>query len=162
MRILRRLALISVAVSLPVAAAAATPAFVGPPGWSHVQQQTATTDAPRTVDSWKLGGDATDPGQTVTFISDATASYGDTLAGIKKNFSDNHITSTVDADRTCQGKQAHVVEFAIGPSGHEVIINRILIPESPGLATITYSRAKDYPFDDDVKKAIETFCSATP
>lgn len=162
MSTLRRLALTALVVSIPLAAGAATPAFVGPPGWSHVVQQQPTTDAPRSVDEWKLGGDSTDPGQTVTFINDPTAVYGDTLAVIKKNFSDNHIAPTVDVDRPCQGKQAHVVEFAIGPSGHEVIINRILIPQTPGLVTITYSRGKDYSFDDDVKKSIETFCSATP
>jgi hypothetical protein len=48
-----------------------------------------------------------------------------------------------------------------GPAGKEVIINRLLVPEGTGLVTITYSRAKDYGFDDDVKKAIDTFCSAT-
>jgi len=161
MRILRRLALAALASFVaPAAAAAAAPVFVGPPGWSHVAPQT-TPDATRSVDAWKLGGDATDPGQTVTYISDTTASYADTLALIKKNFSDNHITPSVDVDRPCQGKQAHIVEFKIGPSGHEVIINRILVPEGTGLVTITYSRAKDYGFDDDVKKAIDTFCSAS-
>jgi hypothetical protein len=144
----------------PAAALAAVPAFVGPPGWSHAAP--VSSDPTRTLDQWKLGGGATDPGQTVTFISDTTASYTDTLAVIKKNFADNHIKPSEDADMPCQGKQAHVVEFTIGPSGHEVVINRLLVPETPGLVTITYSRAKDYNFDDDVKKAIGTFCSATP
>jgi hypothetical protein len=160
MSILRFLALFGFAVILaPSGAVAAGASFSGPSGWSHVAQP--ATDPTRKLDQWKLGGDATDAGQTVTYISDTSASYDDALGLIKKNFADNHIKPTVDADKTCQGKQGHVVEFMFGPAGKEVIINRLLVPEGTGLVTITYSRAKDYGFDDDVKKAIDTFCSAT-
>ena len=161
MMVLRTVALAALAaLALPSIVRAADPTFTGPSGWSHVPP--AVTDPSRTMDQWKLGGDATDAGQTVTFINDKSGSYADTLAAIKKNFSDNHIKTSADADMPCQGKQGHVVEFTIGPTGREVIINRLLVPEANGLVTITYSRGKDYSFDDDVKKAIDKFCAATP
>jgi hypothetical protein len=141
-------------------AAAADVAFVGPSGWSHMGQQ--SPDQTRKFDQWKLGGGGNDPAQTVTFISDTTSSYADALALIKKNFADNHIKASADADTTCHGKQGHVIEFSSGPEGKEIVIKRILIPQDPsGLITITYARAKDDPYDDDVKKSIETFCKAS-
>ncbi len=141
-------------------AAAADVAFVGPPGWSHVGQQ--SPDQTRTFDQWKLGGGGGDPAQTVTFISDSTSSYTDTLALIKKNFADNHIKASADDDMACHGQQAHVIQFSSGPEGKEIIIRRILVPQGPkGLVTITYARAKDDPDDADVQKSIATFCKAT-
>ena len=155
---------ISIAVTLALAAstalaAAADVAFVGPPGWSHVGQP--SPDPTRKVDQWKLGGGGGDAAQTVTFISDTTSSYNDTLALIKKNFADNHIKASADADMACHGQQGHVVQFSSGPEGKEVVIRRILVPEGPtGLITITYSRAMADPDDPDVKKSIESFCKA--
>jgi len=137
---------------------AADVAFVGPPGWSHTGQE--SPDQTRRFDQWKLGGGG-GPAQTVTFISDASTAYADALAQIKKNFSENHIKASADADIPCRGKQGHVIEFSSGPEGKEIIIRRILVPQDPnGLITITYARAKDDPDDPDVKKSIDTFCKA--
>jgi len=156
---------ISIAVALAMAAsttlaAAADVAFVGPPGWSHIGQQ--SPDQTRKFDQWKLGGGGGDAAQTITFVTDTTSSYNDTLALIKKNFSDNHIKASADADMACHGQQGHVVQFSSGPEGKEVVIRRILVPEGQtGLITITYARAKDDPDDPDVKKSIESFCKAS-
>jgi len=156
---------ISVAFSLAFAssatlAAAADVAFVGPPGWNHSGPQ--SPDQTRTVEQWRLGGGGGDTAQTVTFITDSASSYADTLALIKKNFADNHIKASADADMTCHGQQGHVVQFSSGPEGKEIVIRRILVPQAAtgtGLITITYAHAKDDD-DPDVKKSIETFCKA--
>jgi hypothetical protein len=155
---------ISLALSLALGAstalaAAADVAFVGPSGWSHVGQ--LSPDQTRRFDQWKLGGGPNDTAQTVTFISDSTSSYSDTLAQIRKNFSENRIKTSADADLACHGQQSHVIEFTSGPEGKEVVIRRILVPLTPtGLITITYSHDKTDD-DPDVKKSIETFCKAS-
>ena len=157
MSIARSLAAAACVAIVPHLAFAADVSFVGPTGlWRHVEVSTQS-DATRKVDQWKISGD---PAQTLTFMSDTTSSYPDALALIKKNFSTNHIKASVDADKTCQGQQGHVVEFAIGPEGHEIIINRILFPQGQGIVTITYARGKEFDFDPDAKKAIDKYCAS--
>jgi hypothetical protein len=134
-------------------------AFVGPKAWSKVDTGQTSTDTSRTFDQWKLGGGQ--EAQTVTVIHDTTTSYDTSLATMLKNFGDNGIKPTTNKDVTCQGRTAHVVEYQIGPEGHEYITNRMLLSDgATGVVTVTYSRAKGYNFDDDVKEAEDTFCKA--
>lgn len=132
-------------------------AFPAPAGWSRVAVPTST-DATRSFEQWHIAGDIA----TVTFIRDGSGVYADALATITKNFSDNNIKPSTNKDTTCQGKTAHVVEFATGPEGKRVVINRMLVPEgTTGLVTITYARSDGAEFDGEVKKSETSFCSAS-
>jgi hypothetical protein len=140
-------------------ASSAQIAFVGPKAWSKVDTGQTSTDTSRTFDQWKLGSGQ--ESQTVTVIHDSTTSYDTSLATMLKNFSDNSIKPSTNKDVTCQGRTAHVVEYQIGPDGHEFITNRMLLSDgATGVVTVTYSRAKGYGFDDDVKAAEDAFCKA--
>lgn len=138
-------------------ASAADVAFVGPSGWSHVDVP-APTDPNRAFAQWHLAGDIS----TVTFIKDSTTTYPDALEHIHKNFSDNKIKPSIDRDVPCRGTVAHVVEFATGPEGKKVVINRMLVPTGAGISTITYARSDGSEYDLDVRNALAEFCSATP
>jgi hypothetical protein len=126
--------------------------------WSRVPQP---SDDIRSVSLWRLAGASGEPAQSVTLIADSQASYADELAKIKKNFEDNHIVPSTDADLSCRGRQGHVVEFIFGTSGNETVVNRVLVPQATGLTTITYFRTKGLPYDAQVKKAIYGFCAAS-
>jgi len=139
-----------------VAFAAAEGAFTGPSGWSHVAAP--TPDPARKFEQWRLAGAPNDPAQTVTYIADTTTSYADALAMIKKNFADNNIKPKLDKDTTCQGRQGHEVEFLVGPEGKGVITNRLLVPDGSGVVSITYVRGQTDNYDDDVKKAVTSYC----
>lgn len=143
--------------SLAVGARASGVAFPAPDGWSHVAVP-SSTDTSRTFDQWHIAGDVS----TVTFIRDSSGVYADALATIMKNFSDNNIKPATNKDMTCQGKTAHMVEFATGPDGKKILINRVLVPEATGLVTITYARSDGSEYDKDVKKSVTTFCAASP
>ncbi|GAC1299442.1 MAG: hypothetical protein NVSMB19_03640 [Vulcanimicrobiaceae bacterium] len=143
------------AVVAPAGAAGVT--FPSPEGWSHVAVP-PPTDPTRTFDQWHIAGDIA----TVTYIRDGTAAYADSLATILKNFADNNIKPSTNKDVPCQGKTAHVVEFATGPDGKKVVINRMLVPDGTGVVTITYARSDGSAFDNDVKKSETTFCAAAP
>ena len=148
----------TLATTLVVApASAAAVAFPGPDGWSRVAVP-PSPDATREFQQWHIAGDIS----TVTFIRDGSGVYADALATIMKNFADNNIKPSTNKDMPCQGKTAHVVEFATGPDGKKVVINRMLVPDGPGLVTITYARAQDSDFDKDVKKSETAFCTAMP
>jgi hypothetical protein len=54
-----------------------------------------------------------------------------------------------------------VVEFATGPDGHKIVINRLLVPTSDGVIAITYTRDDGVPFDPDVKKSVDAFCAGS-
>ena len=153
------LALAFVAGTTVAIAAAADIAFVGPSGWNHVAP--ANADATRKFDQWKLNVGGSDPTETLTYVADNSASYSDALALVHKNFNDNHIKPSVDDDTTCRGKQGHMIEFKSGPEGNSIIIDRMMVPQDPGLITITYARGEKWPYDDDVKKSIDTFCKGT-
>jgi len=132
------------------------PAFVGPAAWT-ANGGTSGSDPAHPLLQWHLPGDTS---ASLTY-SKSTASYDDSLALIHANFSTNKIKPSVDKDISCQGKTAHEIEFAIGPDGHKVVINRILVPTSDGVATITYSRADGTAFDSDVQKSETAFCAAS-
>ena len=112
------LSLLMLATTSGIALADSPPAFVGPPGWSH--NPPAATDPNRTIDQWHLSGDVS----SVTFIKDTSTTYTDAVAAIEKNFSTNKIKPAADKDMSCRGTTAHLVEFAIGPDGHQVDIQR--------------------------------------
>ncbi len=157
MSLARSLAVPALLAVIPTLAFAADVAFVGPTGlWRHVDVP-AQPDAARKIEQWRISGD---PAQTLTFIIDTTSSYADALALFKKNFATNHIKASLDADRTCQRQQGHVVEFMTGPEGHEIVINRLLFPQGQGIVTITYARGKEFDFDPDAKKAIDKYCGS--
>lgn len=154
----RTLASLSLALAC-VAPALAGPndiAYAGPSGWSHVDVP-APTDANHAFAQWHISGDIS----TVTYILDGTTSYADSLASIRKNFSDNKIKPSIDKDVPCRGETAHVIEFSTGPDGKKVIINRMLVPTGAGVSTITYARSDGSVFDSDVQKSITTYCSTT-
>lgn len=155
---LRSLGTIAALVALAIVPVGATGvAFPAPAGWSRVAVP-PSTDATRSFEQWHISGDIA----TLTFIRDGQAAYADALATIMKNFSDNNIKPSTNKDMPCQGKTAHVIEFATGPEGKRVIINRMLVPEgATGLVTITYARSDGSDFDSDVKKSESSFCSAT-
>lgn len=143
-------------ISLFATASASGVPFPPPAGWSHVVVPTST-DSARTFDQWHIAGDVS----TVTFIRDTSGVYADALATILKNFSDNNIKPSTNRDMPCQGKTGHVVEFATGPDGQKILINRVLVPEATGLVTITYARSDGSDYDNDVKKSVTAFCAAS-
>ncbi len=143
-------------VGMATLAASAAVNFTGPTGWRHVDQP--STDSTRKIDQWKMSGDDT---QSLTVMQDPTTTYADALERIRNNFSVNHFKPSIDKDEMCQGRQGHVVEFASGPDEHQTIWNRTIIPDGNGIVTITYTHAQGTNMDDDVKKAITAFCSAT-
>jgi hypothetical protein len=141
------------------ASAADTVAFTLSSPWTAGESQ-AAADGSRKFNQWHVPGD---PTTTVTLIEDTTTSYTDSLGMIEKNFSDNHIKTSINKDFTCAGKTAHDVEFATGPDGHQVTINRILIPDGTGVMTVTYARAaSDGGWDKAVLDSVKAYCGTTP
>ena len=148
------LSLLMLATTSGIALADSPPAFVGPPGWSH--NPPAATDPNRTIDQWHLSGDVS----SVTFIKDTSTTYTAAVAAIEKNFSTNKIKPAADKDMSCRGTTAHLVEFAIGPDGHQVDIQRLVVPDGNGVDTVTYTRSNGSVFDPDVKKSETTYCGS--
>jgi hypothetical protein len=133
-------------------AASAAVTFVGPDGWHHVDQP--STDSVHKFDQWKMSG----ANQTITIIQDSSTAYADSLGAVRKNFADNHIRASIDKDEPCMGRPSHVVEYTVGPEGHQIIVNRLIVPDGNGVVTVTYAR--DIPdFDPDAKKALTAFCA---
>jgi hypothetical protein len=150
--------LLTIAALLVAVPAAADPtAFPAPSGWTHVDAP-PSTDTQRSFDTWKQSSSVT--AQTITVMRDATGKYDDALAVVRKNFSDNNIKATVDSDQTCQGKTSHVFEFATGPDGHRIVINRLIVGGDAGITAVTYSRPQSASFGGEVKSAITAFCGA--
>jgi hypothetical protein len=133
-----------------------TVAFVGPAGWSH-SPPSGATDPQRTVDQWHISGDIS----TLTFIKDSATAYADALGAVEKNITTNNIKTSANRDMPCRGATAHVFEFAYGPDGHRIVINRLIVPDGPGIDTVTYARSEGSPFDPDVKTSETTFCAAS-
>ena len=154
-----RIPLLTTTLALGVAfagpALADAPAFVGPSGWSTVQS--TPTDPAHPLLQWHIAGDST---TSLTYIR-TTQSYDDSLGAIRTNLSTNKIKPAIDKDMPCQGKTAHVVEFAAGPDEHKIVINRLLVPQPDGVAAITYAHADGTPFDPDVKKAETVYCASS-
>jgi len=138
------------------AAAADNSVFPQPSGWSRISS-TAAADPNRTVQQWHIAGDVA----SVTFVHDTTTPYADAVAAIETNFSTNKIKPAVDKDLPCQGKTAHEVDFNVGPDGHQLTVQRVVVPDGTGVATVTYARAADAPFDPDVKKSETAFCASS-
>jgi hypothetical protein len=134
-------------------AASAAVTFVGPDGWHHVDQP--STDSVHKFDQWKISGTA----QSLTVIQDSSTTYADSLGAVKANFAAQHINPALDKDEPCMGRPSHVVEYTVGPEGHQIIVNRLIVPDGSGVVTVTYARAHDDAFDADVKKAITNFCA---
>lgn len=148
--------LFTIAALVVAAPAGADPtAFPAPSGWSHVDAP-PSTDTQHSFDTWKQSSSVTS--QTITVMRDASGNYNDAVAIVRKNFTDNNIKPTVDADQTCQGKASHVFEFATGPDGHRIVINRLIVGGDSGITAVTYSRPQSAPFGGDVKTAITSFC----
>lgn len=147
---------LGVLVASTIGSSAAEIGYSGPAGWSHVDVG-APADAKHTFAQWHIAGDIS----TVTYIADGTTAYVDALANIHKNFSDNGIKAIIDKDVVCRGGAAHVIEFAAGPEGKKVAINRMLVPAGDGIVTITYARADGSTFDRDVEKSETSFCGTS-
>jgi hypothetical protein len=126
--------------------------------WNRVPEPTG--NPARTVSQWSLDGRPGQPAQSVTVITDSGSSYVDELQKIRKNFQDNNLIASIDADIACRGRQSHVIEFGFGQLDNETVISRVLIPETTGLTTITYSRPKSVSYDPQVRRAIDTYCAA--
>jgi hypothetical protein len=141
-----------VGASQAAALADAVSDFAGPAGWSKVDVPSA--DPSRTVSQWHIAGDVS----SLTFIKDTSTAYADAIGAIQKNFTTNNIKPSFDKDVPCRGKTGHQVEFLVGPDGHQITINRIVVPDGNGIDTITYSRPGGT-FDPDVKKAETAFCA---
>lgn len=148
------LSLFMLATTSGTALADSAPVFVGPSGWSH--NPPPATDPYRTIDQWHLSGDVA----SVTFIKDTSTTYTDAVAAIEKNFSTNKIKPAADKDTSCRGATARLVEFAIGPDGHQVVIHRLVVPDGNGVDTVTYTRSNGSAFDPDVKKSETTYCGS--
>jgi hypothetical protein len=131
--------------------------FVGPAGWSANPTNASPPDPAHAALQWHLSGDES---TSVTYLR-TTTSYDDALAAIHANFTTNKIKASLDQDLTCRGKTSHVIEFATGPAGHQVVIHRMLVPMMDGVAAITYAREGDVAFDPAVKAAETAFCAAT-
>lgn len=132
------------------------PAFVGPSGWSTDSSVGASNDATRTIMQWHLPGDTS---TSLTYLR-SKGSYDDALTAIHTNITTNKMKPAVDKDMPCQGKTAHVVEFATGPDGHKIVINRLLVPTTDGVAAITYAHADGTPPDPAVQKSETAYCAA--
>lgn len=147
------IAAVAAGLSLATAASAAV-TFVGPDGWSHTGAP--SSDGTHKFDQWKLGGD---PPQTVTVIQDSGTTYADSLAAVKKNFAENHIRPGIDKDQTCLGRPSHDVEYTVGPEGHQIVVNRLIVPDGTGVVTVTYARGEKDDPDKDVQTAMKNFCA---
>ncbi len=139
-----------------LAAAGNGPAFTLGFPWKFVDPDAnAPPPATRKSSQWHIPDEV----DTFTLVDDSTQSYADSLTLIETNFSSNHVKPAVNKDLTCDGKTGHMVEFSAGPPGHQVIINRVLLPETPtaGVLTFTYVRS-DKDWDPAVIKSMKAFC----
>ena len=142
-------ALLALAVSLPLGAAAATKPFTGPAGWEHTVGLAATPQNPRASETWRKSD-----GQLVTYLADAGTVYDDTLALVKKNISDNAFKTSTDTDRKCDGRRAHELEMTFGTS----VVHQVIVDDAPGVTKLTYTRNQGLPMDPDVIAAINAYC----
>ena len=138
-------------LSLPIAAAAAGKPFTGPAGWDHVVAMTASAQSPRTQESWKKSD-----GELITFMSDDTLSYDDSIAMIHKNVADNGFKPSVDKDRTCDGRRAHEVEMTFGTT----VVHQIVIDDAPGVAKLTYTHPQGVPISPDAMSTVAAYCGS--
>ena len=76
-------------------------------------------------------------------------------------FTTNNIKPSFDKGLPCRGKTGHEVDFAVGPDGHQILIQRVVVPDGNGIDTVTYTRTTGTIFDPEVKKSETTFCAAS-
>jgi len=145
--------------SAATTASADTTSFSLSSPWSHADQQTSP-DGTRKFEQWHIAGDTA---STVTLVQDSSMSYTDALGAIQKNFSENHVRPAINKDLSCHNLSGHMIEFAVGPDGHRIIINRLLVPLGNGVLTLTYSRSEtDKTWDPEVLKSVTSYCGASP
>lgn len=144
-------ALAALVAFLPVAALAAPKPFTGLTGWDHAVGATATPQTPRAQETWKKSD-----GELVSYLSDATLSYDDMVAMVKKNMADNGFKATVDSDRKCDGRRAHEVEMTFGTT----VVHQLIVDDTPGVTRLTYTRPQTTPAAADVTSAITAYCGA--
>ena len=145
----------TLAAVVPAGEVEASTDYLGPNGWSKADVPSPTPT--RSITQWHIAGDTT---TSVTYIQDSTQSFTDSIAAMTKNFADNGI-KPMQKDLPCRGATAHMVEFKAGPDGHQTIINRVIVTQGTGIASITYTRADGNPFDNDVMKAETAYCTST-
>jgi hypothetical protein len=143
----RAASFLTLALLIPGIAVAATKPFAGPAGWE--QSATAGT-APKIQQSWKSNG------QQINFIYDGELKYADVISMIKTNISANNIPTSMNLERTCDGKAAYEVAMVFGKS----YIRQVVIDESPGVAKITYVRPDDAQTPGDVTGALSGYCGS--
>jgi hypothetical protein len=142
--------LLAFAALLPIAASAATKPFTGPPsGWDHAVLASPTPQTPRAQETWKKSD-----GELITYLSDGGLVYDDSVAMIHKNISDNGLKPSVDRDRTCNGRRAHEVEMAFGPT----IVHQVIVDDAPGVTKVTYTRGQGTPASPDATAALTSYC----
>ncbi|HEX3468343.1 MAG TPA: hypothetical protein VHT05_09720 [Candidatus Elarobacter sp.] len=136
---------------VPLAALAAAKPFVGPTGWDHTVGMTATAASPRSQETWKKSD-----GQLITFLSDDTLSYDDSIAQIHKNVADNGFKPSVDKDRTCAGMRAHEIEMTFGTT----VVHQIVVDDAPGVTKITYTHPQGITASQDALATITAYCGS--
>jgi hypothetical protein len=138
----------------------ATPFTLGFPWALNQDDPSPAPGATRKLSQWHISGGGAD---TFTLVDDSAASYADALALIEKNFTDNHVKTSVNKDFTCAGKAGHMVEFSAGPEGHQVVINRLLVPETPTAGVLTFTYVRTSPdWDPSVIKSMKAYCGVPP
>jgi hypothetical protein len=143
-------ALAALITVVPLAALAAPKPFAGPAsGWDHTVGASATPQTPRAQETWKKSD-----GELLTYLSDGTLSYDDTLGMVKKNIADNGFKPSVDTDRKCDGRRAHELEMTFGTT----IVHQIIIDDAPGLTKLTYTRPQGTPAGSDVTSTLNAYC----
>ncbi len=160
--ILRTLALAASLTGALAGAASAddsAPFTLGFPWALNQDDPSPAPGATRKLSQWHISGQS----DTFTLVDDSAASYADALALIEKNFTDNHVKTAVNKDFTCAGKAGHMVEFSAGPEGHQFIINRLLLPETPTAGVLTFTYVRTSPdWDPSVIKSMKAYCGVAP
>jgi hypothetical protein len=142
-------ALIALAASVPLGAAAATKPFTGPASWQHNVALAATPQNPRASETWRKSD-----GEMLTYLADGGTVYDDTVAMVKKNITDNALKTSLDTDRKCEGRRAHELEMTFGTS----VVHQLIVDDAPGVTKLTYTRNQGTPMDPDVTAALNAYC----
>ncbi|GAC1545969.1 MAG: hypothetical protein NVS2B17_28800 [Candidatus Velthaea sp.] len=151
-QLIRMCAAVCVAVAVPVAAFAAK-TFEPPTGWNHVVA--STPGVSRTQDVWKAGeGQNAD---VLAVLTDSSVGFIDALGAVRSNVQGGGLKMTIDQDRTCDGKKAHMFELSFG-ADKKTLINQTIVDEGSGSMRITYTRIDGQPFSPEVKAALAAFC----
>jgi len=148
-------AVLCAVLALPIAALAADKSFDGPSGWNHVTM--GTPGAVRTQDVWKSGDAPTS--DVLTVLTDTSIPFDAAIEAVRTNTKANGLKLNIDADKTCNGKKAHIFEMTFGTE-KRTFVNQTLVEDGTGSMRITYSRLDTQPFSNDVKAALFAYCGA--